>query len=204
MSANVEPSPNAENGAAEQAEHHWTQRLIRRHRRGALEWVAVVLIALVASFLMRTFVFQTYFIPSASMEPTLMIGDRIVVNKLSVEFGTINRGDIVVFKRPPAENCGGTPVADLVKRVIGLPGDHLSSKGDTILINGKPLKENWSHYDPLGSPITNVVVPQGDYFMVGDNHPWSCDSRVWGAVPRSDIVGKVFLKIWPFSRFSWI
>ena len=77
---------------------------------------------------MRTFVVQTFFIPSASMEPTLQVGDRILVSKLSIDFGTVHVGDIVVFKAPPAENCGD-PVTDLVKRVIGLPGDHLSLEG---------------------------------------------------------------------------
>ena len=102
------------------------------------EWVVIVAVALVASIVIRSYVFQTFYIPSGSMEPTLMIGDRIVVDKLSVDFGSINRGDIVVFRAPPAENCGGEPVTDLVKRVIGVPGDTLSSKGNTILVNGKP------------------------------------------------------------------
>jgi signal peptidase I len=89
---------------------------------------------LTAALVMRTYVFQTYFIPSTSMLPTLRVGDRIIVSKLSVELGTINRGDILVFSRPPNEpmDCGGPVVADLVKRVIGLPGDELWSVGDTI------------------------------------------------------------------------
>jgi len=135
------------------------------------------------------------------MEPTLQIGDRLIVDKLSIEFGTINRGDIVVFKAPPSENCGAK-VADLVKRVIGLPGDHLTSKGNTIYVNAKPLKENWPHTEPLGPPIGNVTVPANRYFMMGDNHSDSCDSRSWGTVPRSDIIGKAFVRIWPLSRIG--
>jgi len=168
------------------------------------EWVAIVIIAVAVSFLIRTYVFQTFFIPSASMEPTLQLGDRLIVDKLSVDFGTINRGDIVVFKAPPAENCGLPKVTDLVKRVIGIPGDHLTSKGNTIYVNGKPLKEAWTHTEPLGPAIGNVTVPANQYFMMGDNHSDSCDSRSWGTVPRSDIIGKAFIRIWPLSRFGFL
>jgi len=173
-------------------------------KRAFVEWAVVVVIAVLASFLLRTFVVQTFFIPSASMQPTLFEGNRIVVDKLAVTFGTINRGDIVVFKAPPnvANECND-PVADLVKRVIGLPGDHLTSKGNTIYVNGKVLHQNWSHYTPLGVAIGNVTVPAGQYFMMGDNHADSCDSRTWGTVPRSNIIGKVFVKFWPLSEFTW-
>jgi len=167
------------------------------------EWVVIVAVALVASIVIRSYVFQTFYIPSGSMEPTLMIGDRIVVDKLSVDFGSINRGDIVVFKAPPAENCGGEPVTDLVKRVIGVPGDTLSSKGNTILVNGKPLKEAWSHWEPLGPAINPTTVKPGNYFVMGDNHNNSCDSRYWGTVPKSLIIGKAFVRIWPFNRIGW-
>jgi signal peptidase I len=173
------------------------------NRKVLIEWAVIVVVAVLASLLVRTFVFQTYFIPSASMEPTLMIGDRIIVNKLSVDFGTIHTGDIIVFKAPPTENCG-TPVTDLVKRVIGVPGDILTSKGNTIYIDNKALKETWSHYEPLGKPIGRVKVKPGQYFVMGDNHPDSCDSRYWGTVPRSDIIGKVFLRIWPLKRISFL
>ena len=175
----------------------------RRRHRVILEWVVIVVAAVLVSFFMRTFAFQTFYIPSASMLPTLQVGDRIIVSKLSVDFGTINRGDILVFKAPPAENCG-EPVTDLVKRVIGLPGDHLTSKGNTIYINGVALAENWSHNEPLGQSIGHVTVPSGNYFMMGDNHNDSCDSRMWGSVPRSDIIGKAFLRIWPVSRLGFL
>ncbi|MGA7835733.1 MAG: signal peptidase I [Acidimicrobiales bacterium] len=177
----------------------------RSRRRVALEWLIAIVVVASASLVIRTYVFQTYFIPSGSMNPTLWKGNHIIVNKLSVEFGTINIGDIVVFKAPPdvRTDCGD-PVADLVKRVIGVPGDHLTSKGNTIYVNGKPLDQNWSHYVPLGTtPIGNVTVPKNHYFMMGDNHAGSCDSRTWGTVPRSDIIGKVFMKIWPLSQWHW-
>ena len=175
----------------------------KRRKHLVFEWVIIVIAAVLVSFLMRTFVVQTFFIPSASMEPTLQIGDRIIVSKLSVSLGTINRGDILVFKAPPAEHCGEV-VTDLVKRVIGLPGDHLTSVGNTIYINGNKLAEPWTHTEPLGNPIGNVVVPANSYFMMGDNHADSCDSRMWGSVPRSDIIGKVFVRIWPLSRIGFL
>jgi signal peptidase I len=197
------PVGTLDDPADEPSEQPTPQQMARRRRRVFIEWVAIVVVAVLASILVRTFVFETYFIPSASMEPTLMIGDRIIVNKLAVDFGTIHTGDIIVFKAPPNENCG-TKVDDLVKRVIGVPGDHLTSKGNTIYINGKPLKITWAHYEPLGTPIGHVTVKKNNYYVMGDNYPDSCDSRFWGTVPRSDIIGKVFLRIWPISRVGFL
>jgi signal peptidase I len=175
-----------------------------RKRRVAIEWTLIIVVAVLASFLVRTFAFQTFYIPSASMNPTLWQGDRIIVNKLSVDFGTINIGDIVVFKAPPdvAKLCGDA-ATDLVKRVIGLPGDHLYSRGNTIYVNGKPLDQKWSIYPTLGTPISPTTVPAGRYFMMGDNHAFSCDSRTWGTVPKSDLIGKVFVRIWPLGSVKW-
>ena len=200
MSDTVDPSTDASPKGSEEIA---TPAPIKRTRHLLIEWVIIVFVALGVSFLMRTFVIQTFFIPSGSMEPTLQIGDRIIVSKLCVDLGTIHRGDIVVFKAPPAEHCGD-PVTDLVKRVIGLPGDHLTSKGNTIYVNGAPLVETWTHVEPLGQAIGQVTVPANSYFMMGDNHPNSCDSRMWGSVPRSDLIGKVFLRIWPLGRLGFI
>lgn len=189
----------AEDGVATPPE----PRRARRRRRLVLEWTFIIVLAVAVSFIMRTYVVQTFFIPSASMQPTLQVGDRILVSKLSVDFGTIHRGDIVVFKAPPAEHCGDA-VSDLVKRVIGLPGDHLTSRGNTIYVNGKRLDETWSHIEPLSTPIGHVTVPANSYFVMGDNHPNSCDSRFWGSVPRKDLIGKVFFRIWPPSRIGFL
>jgi len=171
-------------------------------RRWITEWVVIILIAVGVAFVVRTYVAQTYFVPSTSMWPTLKAGDRIVVNKL---YGTIHTGDIVVFKRPPAEDCGGTPVPDLVKRVIGLPGQTVSASGGQVYITGKLLKETWL---PKGSQTYTTMtkpykVPAGDYFVMGDNRVNSCDSRMWGPVKSSYVVGKVFLIMWPFSQFRF-
>lgn len=171
----------------------------------------VILVALAVALLLRTFVVQTFFIPSGSMEPTLQIGDRILVNKLSYHLHSVNRGDIVVFSRPPAEDCGGPEVDDLVKRVIGLPGETISLSGGYVDINGKRLDETWlpasrqgvTGEGPPGTPYDLARpyrIPTNDYFVMGDNRTDSCDSRYWGTVQRSLIIGKVELRIWPIGR----
>lgn len=169
-----------------------------------IEWAAIVAIALVVALLMRAFVVQTFYIPTPSMAPTLNVGDRILVNKLAYRLHGVGRGDVVVFKRPPAENCG-TDVSDLVKRVIGLPGETISDRNGTVYIDGKPLAEPWlpkndpNTYTPSFKP---VHIGSNSYFVMGDNRAVSCDSRYWGTVPRSLIIGKVEMRIWPFSRIG--
>jgi signal peptidase I len=178
----------------------------RSTRRSLTEWGVVVVIAVAVSILIRTFVFQTFFIPSGSMEPTLQVGDRIVVSKLSVEFGTIHTGDILVFKAPKAvaTDCGDN-VADLVKRVIGLPGQTIWSKGNTIYVDGKVLAQPWTHVSQIGpKSIVKTHIAKNHYFMMGDNEPNSCDSRYWGTIPRSSIIGKAFFRLWPLSRVGFI
>jgi len=182
----------------------------RRPRRGTrrwiFEWAAIIVVAVLVAFLVRTFIVQTFYIPSGSMEPTLQVGDRILVSKLSTEFGSVHIGDILVFRTPPREvsaGCEGPPVPFLVKRVIGLPGDHLVSKGDTIYVNGKVLNQTWSHVASLGGkPVPNTIVPKNTYYMMGDNHPKSCDSRYWGPLAANLVVGKAVMRIWPLSRIG--
>jgi signal peptidase I len=178
----------------------------RSRQKSLIEWGIVIVVAVLVSLLIRTYVFQTFYIPSGSMEPTLQIGDRIIVDKLAVEFGTIHRGDILVFKAPKAvATVCGDDVADLVKRVIGVPGDHIKSVGNNIYVNGNLLKQPWTHVAIIGDkPITPTFVTKNHYFMMGDNEPNSCDSRYWGLVPRSDIIGKAFVRIWPLRRFGFL
>ncbi|HEX4163008.1 MAG TPA: signal peptidase I, partial [Acidimicrobiales bacterium] len=115
----------------------------RKSNRWIIELLGVVVVALVVAFLLRTFVIATYSIPSGSMEPTLQVGDRIVVDKLSYHLHGVGRGNIVVFSTPPKEDCAGAPVANLVKRVIGLPGETVSLSGGNVFINGRVLAEPW-------------------------------------------------------------
>jgi signal peptidase I len=174
------------------------------------EAIIVVVVAVLVAVLLRAFVVQTFFIPSGSMEPTLQIGDRILVNKLSYHLHGVDRGDIVVFSRPPAENCGGPEVNDLVKRVIGLPGDVISVSGGYVYIDGKRLDESWLPTSEQGMTVagppgnsSNLAqayrIPADNYFVMGDNRTDSCDSRYWGPIARSLIVGKVEVRVWPVS-----
>ena len=178
--------------------------------RWVKEAIIVVVVAVLVAILLRTFVVQTFFIPSGSMEPTLQVGDRILVNKLSYHLHGVDRGDIVVFSRPPAENCGGPEVNDLVKRVIGLPGDVVSLSSGYVYIDGKRLTESWLPTSEQGITVagppgngSNLAqpyrIPANDYFVMGDNRTDSCDSRYWGPITRSLIVGKVEVRVWPFT-----
>jgi signal peptidase I len=182
----------------------------RRGGRWLREAGVVVVVALIVAIVLRTFVVQTFFIPSGSMEPTLNVGDRILVNKLSYHLHGVHRGDIVVFARPPAEDCGGTPVNDLVKRVIGLPGETISVSDGYVDINGKRINETWLPSSRQGitgeGPPGNAAnlarpykIPANDYYVMGDNRMDSCDSRYWGPISRSLIVGKVELRVWPLD-----
>jgi signal peptidase I len=185
-----------------------------RTSRWLREGIIVVVVAILVAVLLRTFVVQTFFIPSGSMEPTLQVGDRILVNKLSYHLHGVGRGDIVVFSRPPAENCGGPQVNDLVKRVIGLPGETLSLSEGDVYVDGRRLDESWLPASAQGvtrpGPGGTLYglqhaykVPANDYFVMGDNRTDSCDSRYWGPISRSLIVGKVEMRVWPFSSISF-
>src|SRR5664279_6403302 len=108
--------------------------------RWVIEWAVILMAVLLCTVLLRTYVIQSFYIPSPSMVPTLEVGDRIMVNKLSYDFHGVHRGDIVVFKRPPLE---AQNYADLVKRVVGLPGETISTVNGNVYINGKPLSVPW-------------------------------------------------------------
>ena len=164
----------------------------------------VIALALLAAFVIRTFVFQTFYIPSGSMEPTLQVGDRIIVSKLSYDVHSPHRGDIVVFHAPAREAtvCADPSIKDLVKRIIGMPGETISSQGNTILINGKPLAQPWFSPVPRGPEITPTKIPSNSYFVMGDNRTNSCDSRDWGTLPQGNIIGHVVFRIWPISQIG--
>ncbi|HZT67635.1 MAG TPA: signal peptidase I [Acidimicrobiales bacterium] len=169
--------------------------------RGPAEWVLVIVAALAAAFLVKTFVLQTFFIPSASMEPTLMIGDRVFVNKLAYNFHPVHRGDIVVFTLPPGESAGPN-IDDLIKRVIGLPGDTIEAIGGRVYINGKVLNEPYLPRGTVTTLLPKQVVPKGRYFLLGDNRTDSKDSRFFGAIDEKLLVGRAFVRVWPLSRLG--
>ena len=174
----------------------------RRTTRVALEWGVVLVVAVVAALLIRAFVVQPFYIPSASMEPTLKVGDRVLVNKLSYHLHSVHRGDVVVFKKPPDDDTPG--ITDLVKRVIGLPGETISGRNGQVYIDGKPLSEPWLPKGVTTAPFPSTVIPRGDYFMMGDNRGDSADSRVIGPIPGRLFIGRAFVRVWPLSRLGWL
>jgi signal peptidase I len=179
-----------------------------RRWRWVVEWAVVLMVALAVALLVRTFVVQTFFIPSASMEPTLQIGDRILVDKLSYKLHAVHRGDIVVFGRPPGETSS-QDIQDLVKRVVGMPGETIWSTGQHVYVQGADTHGKVVEVpEPvpgtlLGPPIRRFTIPANDYYVLGDNRSNSDDSRFWGPIPRSLIVGRVVMRIWPLSHVKF-
>lgn len=184
------------------------------------ELPGLILMALVLALLIRTFLFQAFYIPSPSMEPTLVVGDRVLVNKIPYYFRDPRRGDIVVFENP---SPGATPdrgiiggffhwllqglgaqqpeSEDFIKRVIGVPGDTVQGKGGFVYVNGQRLDE--PYLTQTTRPFPATTVPAGKLFVMGDNRANSLDSRFGlGFVPISKVVGKAFIVIWPPSRFG--
>ena len=173
----------------------------RRRLRTLAEAAITILAAALVALLVRTFVVQSFWIPSTSMVPTLSVKDRIVVQKAFFTWPDVHAGDIVVFSHPPLDHCPGPQQGDLVKRVIALPGQTNYSSGNDIYVNGRRLAEPYlPHYDPLGPPIASrqhpYRVPPGQFYVLGDNRADSCDSRYWGPVKGSSIIGQVVLLWW--------
>ncbi|MFZ0171451.1 MAG: signal peptidase I [Acidimicrobiales bacterium] len=186
----IDPAETSDSWAIRSGEGG-SQRPGRHH--GLVGLGLVFVIAATLAILLRVFVVQTFFVPTGSMLPTLQLYDRILVLKVGY---TINRGSILVFRQPPADTADVNH-EDLVKRVIGLPGETIWSKGNTVYIDGKPLAEPWLPKGTvLGMQIKRHKIPQGEYFMMGDNRQDSDDSREWGDLPASLIVGKVLVVIW--------
>jgi signal peptidase I len=185
------------------------QVVTRRHRRQAsrrrnvIEWVLVIVGAILVAVLVRTFLVQAFRIPSESMSPTLEKGDRVIVNRLSYKLHDVNRGDIVVFSRPPGLPAGADQPEDLIKRVIALPGETVQTKDGSIYIDNRKLNEP---YLPKGTSSrdidTPVTVPAGHVWVMGDNRANSADSRVFGPIDTDTIVGRAFLRIWPLNRLG--
>ncbi len=169
----------------------------------ALEWAVLVVAALAIALLIKTFLFQAFYIPSESMMPTLQKDDRVLVNKVSYHVHAVHRGDIVVFKAPPGIDPSEK---DLVKRVIGLPGETIEGRSDGhVYINGAELAESWLPQGVRTEPsFAAIKIPADSYYVLGDNRTNSKDSRYFPEhfIRKKDIVGRVFLRIWPLNRID--
>jgi signal peptidase I len=184
--------------------------------RAILDWAGTIAFAIVFVLVFEAEIAKPYRIPSPSMEPTLhcarpaafclgSLNDRIIANRLAYRFGSPRRGQIVVFTAPAsASKCGSSDGGTtFVKRLIGLPGETISERHGMILVNGKPLSE--PYVDPELRDTQTGAWPRiapGHYFFLGDDRANSCDSRTWGTVPRSSLIGTAVLTYWPPSRWS--
>lgn len=161
--------------------------------REIIETLALTLII----FLVIHFTVQNYMVEGTSMQPSLNTNQFVLVNKLAYLFHAPERGDVIVFHWPR------DTTKDLIKRVIGLPGDTIVITGETVQVNGVVLKEPYI-LKPLNPGGQRLVVPPNDYFVLGDNRPVSDNSRDWGYVPRSYIIGKAVLVYWPVNNWQII
>ncbi|MFZ9309226.1 MAG: signal peptidase I [Candidatus Nanopelagicales bacterium] len=195
------------------------------------ETLFVVVLAIALSVLLRTFFFQAFYVPSESMMQTLQLNDRILVSKLSYTFGDINRGDVIVFTDPggwldrPSKQGGirgkiteiftfvgllpANSGSDLVKRVIGVPGDRIQCCSDSgrITVNGIEINEKEFVNGDTNQVVFDITVPDGRLFVMGDNRGSSSDSRFHltefsGTIPIDNVVGQVVMRVWPLDRFS--
>jgi signal peptidase I len=184
----------------------------------------LILAALVVAVVLKTFLIQAFYIPSGSMEDTLLVNDRVMVNKMAYRFGELQRGDVIVFDDPTGDsrpeesfpvavrrNVGeaiGLTVPDIefIKRVIALPGETLDFEENEVRINGQVLFEPYVKVDLAGRShcpdVEALVIPAGEVFVMGDNRNNSQDSRCFGTVPIDTIVGKAFVIMWPADRWS--
>jgi signal peptidase I len=203
-------------------------RLLRRLPdpwRRIVDWLVTLAVAIGFVLAFEAEVAKPYRIPSASMENTLhcarpaagcvgSTSDRVLVNRLAYDFGSPQRGQIVVFKAPPAANrCDiGDAGTTFVKRLIGLPGDTVREDRKGFVWIRRPGARTWTKLpEPYLSTPNRLAdatrgtwqVPKGEYFMLGDNRASSCDSRKWGSVPRDDLIGPVIFTYWPPNRLSY-
>ena len=155
------------------------------------------LVLTVLMFLVIRLAVQNFNIDGMSMEPGLHNQELVLVDKWSYRFNRPGRGDIIVFVAPP------NPSQDYIKRIIGLPGDVITIKDTQVFVNGKALDEPYIDPHLQGNPYaptTNLLIPTGAYFVLGDNRNGSSDSRDWGCVPQGNVVGRAALVYWPLGR----
>ena len=178
------------------------QRKERPGWRRAVEWVVIAAGAVLVALIVRTFLIQAFWIPSASMEPTLQEGDRVLVNKLSYDLHDVHRGDVIVFERPDEPGDAATPedqIHDLIKRVIALPGDVIEAHDGTLFVNDKRVDEPYLAPGTTTDHLGRQEVPKGKLFVMGDNRGNSHDSRDFGPIDESSIVGRAFVRFFPLD-----
>lgn len=185
---NEKLSPQVSSEKVEQEENPW------------IEIGKTVAMAFVLSFGIRTFVAEARYIPSSSMEPTLQINDRLIIEKMTYRFHEPERGDVIVFNATDALKEQNFNEA-FIKRIIGLPGDTVVVSNGEVEVNGKVLRELYIKEQP-NYDYGPVTVPQGNYLVLGDNRNNSYDSHYWGFVPKDRIIGRAFVRFWPFARIG--
>ncbi len=173
--------------------------------RAFFDWMVVIAVALLVAFVVRTFVIAHFVVEGESMYSTLDTNDRVFVNKLSYRLHDPNRGDVVVLHQ-----VTGASERDLIKRVIGLPGEAVEVRNCTVLIDGRVLNEPYLDPEVVtptncgGDYLLDGVVPDNHVFVMGDNRGGSQDSRVIGPISEDDLVGRAFVVFWPQSHWQWL
>ena len=190
-----------------------TESMSKDGLKAVREWVTVVGVALLIAFLVRGFALQQFYISGPSMESTMFQDNRVLVNKLSYRLHDIHRGDVVVFDRVTTDGVA-VKHDDLIKRVIGLAGDTISISKCVVSVNGKAIDEPYlNDYDIAQSNLDDrcripemvaTKVADGQLFVMGDNRPQSFDSRMFGTIDKSLVIGRAFVIIWPLGSFHWL
>lgn len=173
------------------------RRRTSRSLRSVVEWGAVIVGALVIALVVKVFLIQAFYIPSESMVPTLMVGDRVLVNKLDADVSSIDRGDVIVFDRPGGAGADG--ISELIKRVIALPGETVAAEDGRVTIDGEVIDEDYLPDEVTTGTFGPETVPSGHVWVMGDNRGFSDDSRRFKFIPEEDIVGTAFVIIWPIG-----
>lgn len=174
-----------------------------------LDFIETIVIALSIFLVIYLFFTQPHQVNGQSMVPYFQSGEYVLTDKISYKLGDPQRGDIVVFHAPEAANCPKGTGCDFIKRVLGLPGDRVKVENNQIIVNGTPLPEPYipSDYDTLPGAFTKnreITLSTDEYFVSGDNRPYSSDSRAWGPINKSNIVGRAFFRYLPLNKMLWI
>ncbi len=177
------------------------------------EFGVILLVAILVAFIVRAFFLQLYFIPSGSMEPYLKIDDKIFVNKMAYQLHDVERGDLIVFSAPESITARDPDIKDLVKRVVGLPGETVEGRCPQaqevceveVLVNGVVLNEPYlAPENKVYSAFEPISVPANSVLVLGDNRDDSEDGRFFKATPKDDIVGRAFFRVMPLNRFGFL